>query len=383
MIKILITILLVSTQILVFAQEEKESSKKNKIRTKFLVTPNVNKCASDMAEAELLYISGEFSNSINLLNSILKNCKRSDLGEQIFELQIRNNLSLSRDFEADTLFRKLLSIYPDYRPTTTGLEENYLRLFNHYTVLPKWSLSFNIETMRPLFELAGDINSINDNYDYSSVFKNNGVSLGLGNSLTYANASKWRFSLFYSFRTMKLSRDLIHLTYPEYLTEYTEKNQQLNTGLEFGHYHVFRKLNFFYGVGMSASFLFRSEGIIQASLPDYNVNTAGSDFLIPDIGFDLRLERDMKEYRRTLNFAPKIFIGFDYNFNKSWSASFSYAFEVPLYPFTSTKLFTDEEVMIKTYYVENNNYFFNHVFKFSMAYNFSNHVKNKFPLYAK
>ena len=108
MIKILITILLVSTQILVFAQEEKESSKKNKIRTKFSVTPNVNKCASDMAEAELLYIGGEFLNSLHLLNSILKNCKRSDLGEQIFELQIRNNLSLSRDFEADTLFKKLL-----------------------------------------------------------------------------------------------------------------------------------------------------------------------------------------------------------------------------------------------------------------------------------
>jgi tetratricopeptide (TPR) repeat protein len=383
MIKILITILLVSTQILVLAQEEKESSKKNKIRAKFSVTPNVNKCASDMAEAELLYKSGEFLNSLNLLNSILKNCKRSDLGEQIFELQIRNNLSLSRDFEADTLFRKLLSIYPDYRPTTTGLEENYLRLFNHYTVLPKWSIGMSFERIIPAFQTIGKINKINDKYDYSSVYKNDGISFGIGNSLTYSTASKFRFSLFYTYRTMKLNRDVVHSTYPEYLTQYTEKNQQLNTGLELGHYHVFRKLNFFYGVGMSASFLFRAEGVFQASLPDYNVNTAGSDFLIPDIGFDLRLERDMKEFRRTLNFAPKIFIGFDYNFNKSWSASFSYVFEAPIYPFNSTNLFTDEEIMFKTYYVENNSYYRNHLLKMSVALNFSNHVKNKFPLYAK
>jgi ABC-type transport system involved in Fe-S cluster assembly fused permease/ATPase subunit len=91
----------------------------------------------------------------------------------------------------------------------------------------------------------------------------------------------------------------------------------------------------------------------------------------------------MKEFRRTLNFAPKIFIGFDYNFNKSWSASFSYVFEAPIYPFNSTNLFTDEEIMFKTYYVENNSYYRNHLLKMSVALNFSNHVKNKFPLYAK
>ncbi len=341
----------------------------------------VIECDKKLEEAQNLYSNGLYFETEKLLNEILSECKLSKTGKQdAYELLIRTQLETDKVVEADTVFRKLLKRFPNYKPNNNRVEETYIHTFNHYVIIPKLTVGIYYEAIAPQFKNIGAFNTINSNFNYEASYEAVGLSRGYGVSGGYNVYKNFRLGICLGTQDLFFKRRVAHNTDAEYYSELDEHDNYYIGGIEVAKHFILKKISLYIGIGGVIKSLNFSNSKITYNYPALEYSSTNSSALILTDQYALeKIDVNTLENRKKTALYFKPIVGIDYKINNTISLSLNYAFEYTYSSTNSSNFVLGEDVMLKSFYIDSNFKNYNHILKFSVNFILSNYIYNKLP----
>jgi hypothetical protein len=336
-------------------------------------------CDKKLEEAQNLYASGLYFETEKLLNEILSECSLSKIGKQdAYELLIRAQLETDKVMEADTVFRKLLKRFPNYKPNNNRVEEIYIQTFNHYQIIPKITFSVYFEAISPILKNTETFNTVNFDFNYETSYQAVGFSRGYGILGQYNVYKNMRLGVCLGTQDLFFKRRIAYKTDAAYYSELNEHDNYYTAGIELTKHFIFKKFSPYFGlVGLFKSLSF-SNSTITYSYPSlvYSPSNSGTLIITDQYALEKIDVNTMKNRRKSLIFIKPL-LGVDYKINNSISLSLNYAYEYTSSLTNNGNFVLDEEVMQKSFYIDRNFKNYNHTIKFSINFILSNYIYNK------
>jgi tetratricopeptide (TPR) repeat protein len=314
-------------------------------------------CRQKVVTAENLFKQGLFSESEILVKQALDNCNLSHKSRfDAYEILARINIETDNLEEAQKNLKKVIRLNPNYQPNPSRVEEDYIKYFSKYKVLPVLSVGLYSELLFPKFVTVGEPNVILDGYDYGSDYQREKMNSQSGAVITLGLPTNTRFSIAPGLLTLHYSRKIEHYIMPEFYTLLNETDKYFNLPLEINQH--FKKKNFsvYAGIGYIFSRLRSATGTMIFHYPKLDYDSNYVDLINKkNLYFTEYSSVDMKSLRNNTNLL-KFNAGFTYNIS-SFIIDLKLSYARALRLLNSESYYLSHDVVFRNYYMDNNFYY--------------------------
>jgi len=333
-------------------------------------------CELKIISAENLFKSGLFNDSETKIKSTLDSCSLNKKNKiESLELLARIQVETDNVEVANTNIKKILRLNPNYEPDKNRLEEDYLKYFSKFKVIPTLSIGAYSEFVFPKFITVGENNVILNDFDYSSNYTSNKLSTIFGLGLTASLPTNTRISFQPGYFTINYFREIKHKTIADYYTNLTEKDNYIILPIEINQHFKFKKFTFYVGLGYAYSLLSDASAEMYTNYPNLvqDENTAIDLVVGKGNSYNESTYIDMKNARTNINLL-KGNLGFTYHI-KNFIFDLKYSSNQALNFSTSDEFYLSDKIMMRTNYIDNNFFMKYSSINLSINYIFLHHVK--------
>ena len=328
-----------------------------------------SECELKLINAENLFKQGLFYDAENLVRSSIDSCslKKTNKIEAI-ELLARIYSETDNLIDANKNIRKILKLNPNYQPDQTRIEEDYLKYFSKFKVMPSLIVGAYSEFVFPKFYTVGNNNSVLNDFDYSGKYTSNKLSNIFGINIIGCLPTNTRFSIHPGYFTLNYKRKITHKTLTDYYTTLTEKDNYLHIPLEVNQHFKYNKFTYFVGIGFNYSLLNKASAEIAANYPNLRQDTTNEVNLVVGQGnyYNESSNLNLKEYRGNVS-SLKGNIGITYTF-KNFIIDFKYSYCQALSLSNSENYYLPDKIIMRTNYIDNS--FFYKYSSFNLSINY-------------
>jgi hypothetical protein len=315
-------------------------------------------CRKKVVVAENQFGQGLYKEAELSVRSALNNCKLSRRGKlDAYEILTRVKIETDDLDEAYANLKKVIKLNPNYQPNAAKLEEDYIKYFNKYKVLPVLTAGLYSEILFPHFYSVGAPNTILGEYDYSAKYSPEKTSSQIGLTIGFGLPTNTRFSFDPGFTTLHYGREIMHRSITGFTTKLQETDKYLCLPIEIDQHKRFKRFTVYAGAGYRLYKLQTASAVIVSNYPKLDYDTSNYVDLVQknNISFTEYASHDMKPYRQDLRYV-----------NLNTGATFSMygiildlklSFNHALKLMNSKDYYLPANMTFKNYYVDNSFYF--------------------------
>jgi hypothetical protein len=314
-------------------------------------------CRQKVVTAENLFKQGLYSQSEITVKQALENCRLSRKSKlDAYEILTRLNIETDNIDEATKNLKKVIKLNPNYQPNPARVEEDYLKYFSKFKVLPVFTAGIYSEIISPRFVTVGEPNVILDGYDYSAEYMATKFNNAVGIALTFGLPTNTRFSISPGIMTLNYKRQVNHNTITNFYTVLNETDKYLTIPIEINQHFKVKRWSFYGGVGYVKSILRSADATIIFNYPKLDYDTSNYVDLInkKNLYFTEYSSVDMKPLRSNLDLF-KMNAGLTYNIS-SFIIDLKFSYTQALNLMNSKNYYLSQEVIFRNYYTDNNFY---------------------------